>query len=149
MSQIAVFFGKTLGLSSSGFDLGIDAATAHLAVTGDLSTSIALSLLTDKRSAEGLVPAGVDRRGWWGDTYAEPGDGFGSWLWCLEGRPKNQETLDLADSFVRDALRWLIEDGIADRLEIEKQFAAPGLRVRVGIVHGTAIRWTEWWARTL
>src|ERR1700759_1784084 len=130
MSQLQVFF-TSLGL----FDLGVDPATAHLALTEDLETAIALSLLTDKRAISGQVPAGRDVKGWWGDTYPlTQGDSFGSWLWTLEGAPQNEDTLQLADAYARDALKWLIDDGIADRLEVQKEFAPPGLRVRIGVV---------------
>lgn len=141
-SQIGI-----IPLPKGGYDLALK---PHIQTTSSLQTSIALSLLTDKRSVTGQLPEGFDRGGWWGDTYPiASGDQFGSWLWTLRGLPKTDATLQLADSYARDALRWLIEDGIADRFELEKEFRHPGLRVRVGIVHSTAIRWTDWWAFTL
>lgn len=145
MSHIGVFF-----TSAGLYDIARGAAAGLIEMTEDLDASVALSLLTDKRAAEGMVPSGADRGGWWGDTYPDvPGDSFGSWLWTLAGRARDDQTLQDADAYARDALKWMIEDGVADRLEIEKQFTRTGLRVRVGIIHGTSLRWTQWWARTL
>lgn len=142
MSQLAIFFG-----AYGVFDLGID--DGNLALTEDLSTAITLSLLTDKRALVGMVPEGHELAGWWADTYAEDADGFGSWLWTLTGRAMDEETLGLADAYVRDALKWMIADKIADRLEVEKEYAGDRLRVRVGVIHGKSLKWTEWWERTL
>jgi phage gp46-like protein len=141
MSQIAVFC-SSLGV----FDLGYEDGT--LALTEDLSTAIALSLLTDKRAAPGQIPAGNPRGGWWGDTYAT-GNGFGSWLWTLAGRARDEATLALAVGYAKEACGWLLEDGIADRIEAEAAYSGELLRVRIGISHGSSLRWSQWWARTL
>jgi phage gp46-like protein len=145
-SQIGAFF-----TSAGLYDLARSTDGGRLTLVEDLDTAVALSLLTDKRAAPGMIlPQGADAAGWWGDTYPdEAGDAFGSWLWTLEGRPRDDQTLQDADAFTRDALKWMLADGVADKIDVAKEFTKAGLRVKVGITHGTSIRWTQWWARTL
>ena len=61
--------------------------------------------------------------GWWGDTFADDdGDKFGSKLWLL-GRSKIvPETLRLAEQYAEEALQWLIDDGVAGRVEVRAEF---------------------------
>jgi phage gp46-like protein len=54
-----------------------------------------------------------DRRGWWGDSDATvPGDRFGSRLWLLY-RTRGADVPGRAEEYVREALQWLLDDGLA------------------------------------
>lgn len=56
--------------------------------------------------------------GWWGDSYAdEDGDQWGSKLWLLFRSKTTPDVLKLAEQYAKDALQWMIDDGIASRVE--------------------------------
>ncbi len=77
-------------------------------------TAINWSLFGDKRAPADKVSKPEKRRGWLGDlTSPVEGREQGSWLWLLNQRRLNQDTLNDAVSFARDALAWFVEDDIA------------------------------------
>lgn len=86
-----------------------------------LETSIVTSLFTDRRVEfdKQIPPSPEDRRGWWGDNFNEPGDFIGSRIWTLN-REKLVEVdiLALAEDFAREALQWMIDDGIINTLDV-------------------------------
>ncbi|CAL4866739.1 hypothetical protein MMA231_00983 [Asticcacaulis sp. MM231] len=85
-----------------------------------LYTAILLSLWTDRRAnKDDILPDGsTDRRGWWGDEFAEiPGDRFGSRLWLLNRAKINPETLRLIRDYILEALAWLTRSGIASTVD--------------------------------
>lgn len=80
-----------------------------------LETAILLSIFTDKRATQEAVEiAGVsDLRGWWGDGFSGiAGDQIGSFLWLLERAKIVPQMLTQAESYIRDALAWMLEDGL-------------------------------------
>lgn len=95
-----------------------------------LKTAALLSLLTDARAdAEDIVPDPTDLRGWWGSDFGEDGpDEFGSKLWITETGLATQATLDAAENYIREALQWMLDDGIVEtitvNLEIQGQVLA-------------------------
>ena len=100
-------------------DFALDGA--DLATDEGLETAAAISLFTDRRAGrDDALPGGDDdRRGWWGDAFAGvEGDLIGSKLWLL-GREKNlPEALNRARDYGAEALAWMVEDGIAERVEV-------------------------------
>ncbi|MEX2630036.1 MAG: phage GP46 family protein [Tistlia sp.] len=111
---------------------------AGLETDQGLRTAVVLSLFSDRRAeADDELPIGeTDRRGWWGDSLAEiAGDRIGSRLWLLARRKILPATLVEARQMVEESLAWLIEDGIAARIEVEVTHRPPTtLAIRVGIV---------------
>jgi phage gp46-like protein len=91
-----------------------------LASGGDLETAVLLSLFTDARAADDdRVPgAQDDRRGWW----AAP---LGSRLWLLTREIATNEVRLRAEDYCRDALAWMIEDGVADQIDVAAAYAPP------------------------
>ncbi len=60
-----------------------------------------------------------DRGGWWGDTFADhAGDRWGSRLWLLY-RARGDDVPQRAEDYVREALSFLVEDGIASAVDCE------------------------------
>lgn len=58
--------------------------------------------------------------GWWGDTYPTvAGDRIGSRLWLLGREKITNEMLNRARDYATEALQWLIDDGVAARVDIE------------------------------
>ncbi len=80
-----------------------------------------LSLFSDRRAGpddELSVTSGdpVYRGGWWADTFT--GDSFGSKLWLLARSPVNPTTLLQIQQFATEALAWMVDAGIAARVDV-------------------------------
>lgn len=107
-----------------------------LAAENGLETAVIHSLFTDARALpdDPLPQAEADRRGWWGDA-APPvvsgapvdGDKYGSRLWLLHREKQLPEVLRRAKEYIEEALAWLIEDGIAERVDVETFVHRPGV----------------------
>ncbi|MBF0247137.1 MAG: phage GP46 family protein [Alphaproteobacteria bacterium] len=101
---------------------------AGLAVDRGLETAIAVSLFTDRRAdPDDVLPdPNGQRRGWWGDVVpptvdGTPADGdrIGSRLWLLSREKIIPETIARARTYAREALQWLIDDGVAARIDVD------------------------------
>ncbi len=111
------------------FDFDISIASGAIVEEFGLESAILLSIFTDRRAADddelpgGSGPGFADRRGWWGDTYPDvEGDRIGSRLWLLGREKATSETLARGKEFVREALLWLVEDGVASRVDVEAEW---------------------------
>lgn len=100
------------------FDWAI--AAGDLAVDDGLDTAVAISLWTDRlANADDVIPDGTgDRRGWGGDAYlpllaSGAPDHIGSRLWLLSRALEILETAQRAQAYCREALQWLLDDGVA------------------------------------
>lgn len=92
-----------------------------------LQTAVMLSLFTDARARDDdEIPDGTDdRRGWWADTLSFDGIQFGSRRWLL-GREKQQDVvLRKLEEYDSEALQWLLDRGIATRVEVTAEHAGP------------------------
>lgn len=104
-------------------DLEIDAN--DLVGEDGLETAVLLSLFTDRRAEPGdTLPDGeTDRRGWWADgAPVIGGDQFGSRLWLLARSKQTPDVLDRAQEYTREALAWLLEDKIAESIDVVTAF---------------------------
>lgn len=79
-----------------------------------LETAVIISLFTDRRVTEEEKPyLANSKRGYWGDLFSEiDGDKMGSRLWTLEREKRTTEVLRRAEDYAREALQWMIEDGV-------------------------------------
>lgn len=109
-----------LAWDAAAFSADLMLADGALATDDGLKTAVLISLFSDARaSADDALPQpGADRRGWWGDTLSDAGDEIGSKLWLLSREKTLSSTLERARTAARDALEWLIEDGIASAVEV-------------------------------
>lgn len=109
MTDIALRFGQARWSA----DLAIEGG--GLATDDGLVTALIISLFTDARARDDdpLPQPGADRRGWWGDPT------IGSRLWLLEREKLTEATRLRAHDYVREALAWLTEDGVARDVAIE------------------------------
>jgi len=118
-----------------------------------LETSLIVSLFSDARADDSQIPQPEDQRGWIGDLVAAvPGYQFGSLLWLLEQARLTQETLASAENNARAALGWMIEDGLAQAIEViaARQSGALILQITVTSPDGSPIRKAfDLWTRTL
>ena len=126
VSQISFY-----GLGPIEFD-GVE----HLNLTGsggsdlvsgeDLHTAVLISLFTDRRAeASDTIPDGTDdRRGWWGDA----GQDYliGSRLWLLNRAKQVPQTLVDAQGYCAEALQWLIDDGVAAKIDVACSWIGQG-----------------------
>lgn len=95
-----------------------------------LETAVFLSLFTDRRAEDGdtLPDTVTDRRGWWGDGVpVVPDDRHGSRLWLLSRAKAEPETASRAREYAEEALAWLVEDRVTDRVEVSAELSAGGV----------------------
>lgn len=97
-----------------------------LAPDDGLETAIILSLFTDRRALpdDPLPDGSDDRRGWWADAWAEQGP-VGSRLWLLEREKDTRDVVNRARDYAEEALQWLVDDGIAERIEVMAGWVEP------------------------
>lgn len=89
-----------------------------------LETAVIISLFTDRRADidDPLPnPDNDDRKGWWGDLASPDiaGDQIGSKLWLLERSKTTSEILADAKEYAEEALQWMIDDSIAENVEVD------------------------------
>lgn len=92
-----------------------------------LETAVLHSLFTWARAREydPLPDPNGGRKGWWGSLLSEiPSDNYGSLLWLLSREIQIQETLNRAETYAYEALKWLLDyevDGvqIASKIEVK------------------------------
>ncbi len=123
------------GSKSPGGDPGMAADLAldrrgSPATSDDLQTAVILSLGSDARAGvDDEIPDGsADRRGWWGDVLPPNSlaqDRYGSLLWLLAREKQVPSVLARAEAFAREALAWLITDGIASCVDVAASFPGP------------------------
>lgn len=57
--------------------------------------------------------------GWWGDSYPSiANDKIGSRLYLLSRTKLTNQTANFAKIYIKEALQWMIDDGIASRIDI-------------------------------
>jgi len=108
-------------------------ATGH-----NLRSAIIWSVLTDGRArVDDVLPdhswigggegAFGARRGWWGDSYPDhPGDRIGCRLWVLAREIDRPEIYRKAEEFGREALAWMVQDGVATAVRVVATPLRPG-----------------------
>jgi len=101
----------------------------------DLATAVLISFFSDKLVAnDQVIPDGTkDRRGWWGDAGQDVN--IGSFLWLLERAKLTRDTARKAVDYGKDALQWLIDDGVIIKADVTAQIVnrVPG-RLVMGVV---------------
>ena len=95
---------------------------AHVSadMTDSLSSAVVISLFTWQRASQSDEVDNDQRMGWWGDTFAEnKGDKIGSKLWLLLRQKVTDETLNRAQEYAYESLKWLIDDGICSDITVD------------------------------
>lgn len=136
--------GETIDLVVEDGDLRLEAG---------LFTACLVSLFSDGlAAADDELPDGVDRRGWWAGevTPDDRGDFFGSRLWLLERSTLANATLAAAEAHGREALEWLVREGIAERVEVTaSRLDRTTLFLSVQVVRGSATARRDLWTAQL
>jgi phage gp46-like protein len=109
-------------------DLALDGFL--LAEDDGLLTAVIISLFTDRQAnADDQLPFGNDRRGWWGDDLAPiAGDKIGSRLWLNEAAKQLGYVLTKDREYAEEALRWLLDDGVASAVDVVASSPRAGVR---------------------
>jgi phage gp46-like protein len=119
-------------------------APPDLASGRDLETAATISLFTDRLAhVDDRLPDPTedDRRGWWADWDHEGGP-IGSRLWLLSREKETEDVRLRAEEYCREALQWMLDDDVADSIEVSAAWApgAPGrLDVDVAIARDRAV----------
>jgi len=138
------------------FGLCPHATQPGLALDPSLASAVLVSLFSDARiDADEADRLGIDdQRGWWADSL-DPADGaWGSRLWALDRAKPTPEAARQAEDRAKEALGWLIEDGVADRVDCSAlwRHTASGARleltVRVTASPAAAVRFGPTWEAT-
>ena len=138
MLDIALIWDAAAGeadMAMAGPDLQMDAG---------LKTAVLISLFTDRLAEVGdAIPDGsTDRRGFWGDMpiiasdqSGPPPDLTGSRLWLLDRAKQSPQTLQQAEIYAREALQWMLDDGVAGSVAATASFPRLGwieLQIDIG-----------------
>lgn len=103
----------TVVIDGQSIPLGLDSAEP-------LVRAVIVSLFTWRRANPDDELPGDMKMGWWGDSFPTvPNDRIGSRLWLLARAKITAETILRAREYAEEALRWLVEDGVASRVEVE------------------------------
>jgi phage gp46-like protein len=101
-------------------------------------TAVVLSLFTDRRvgAEDTLPPEETERRGWWADPLSPiEGDQIGSRLWLLAREKESPKIVVRAGEYAREALEWMAQDGVAERVDVEPSVLQKGVLLLVITIH--------------
>lgn len=102
--------------SDTGF-YDLEFRDLQLLEDGGINTAVVISLFTNRRDPS--RPVG-DQGGWSGSEFDDD-DGiteYGSLLWTLSREPPTETTRNRAQKYCEDALQWLVDDGIAESVDV-------------------------------
>ena len=87
----------------------IDIQNGDIVTTNGLYTAVYLSVFCESRDKE-------QGGGWFGDVFEDVYTG--SRLWTLAREKRTAKVLNSAIAIVNECLEWLIDDGIAKKIEV-------------------------------
>ena len=107
----------------------LDGQTSSLGLLQDIDNdksdplvrAVIISLFIWRRAHDDdvLPNAGMSRMGWWGDSFPPvANDRIGSRLWLLARSKLTDSTAQQAQDYAEEALQWLIDDGVAARVDV-------------------------------
>lgn len=91
-----------------------------------------VSLLTWRRAGPDDPLDDAERYGWWGDSYPSiTNDRIGSRLYLLRRRSLTAQTERDAQTYAREALQWMLDDGRVTDVAITTERGTDRLNMRV------------------
>jgi len=115
------------------FDLSID--DKQLAFVDGLQTAIEVSLFTDARAPDSLVPEASRRRGWVGNIITSvQGREIGSLVWLLDQARLTTSTMSSAKIYAKDATLHFIEDGVAREINTSVIKGTRSVEIQIEII---------------
>jgi len=115
-----------------------------------LTRAVIISLFTWRRAESGDDTDTA--AGWWGDTYPPvQNDRIGSRLYLLRREKLTNKTPEQARAYIRQALQWLVDDGVAARVDVSAErtgITTLSVSVAVSKTDGTttAISFNDLWS---
>lgn len=109
-------------MSDQPTTLTINGKATPLGMVSDepLVRAVLISLFTWRRAAPDDDLPAQSRNGWWGDSFPPAAnDRIGSRLWLLTRSKLTTQTVTRAREYAEEALKWLVDDGVATRVEVE------------------------------
>lgn len=125
---------------------GVESTAASSA--DELTRAVIISLFTWRRANPDDVIEG-QKMGWWGDATVS-NDRIGSRLWLLAREKVLPSTINRAREYAIEAMQWLIDDGVASRVDVSaERFGIDGIALLVTIYRTdgskTALRFDNAW----
>ena len=106
---------KLFEQSNGSFDIKVG-SDGDLIPEYGFDNALINSVLTEQRADESEMPPPERRRGWFGDLVAIDSSLDGSKLWLLYQSKNTQNTVNMAENYVKKSLQWLIDDGYVDQV---------------------------------
>lgn len=106
-------------------------------INEDLTESVwrraaVVSLLTWRRAGPDDPLDDGERYGWWGDSYPSvTNDRIGSRLYLLRRRSLTAQTERDAQTYAREALKWMLDDGRVTDVAITTERGTDRLNMRI------------------
>ncbi|MDI3259702.1 MAG: phage GP46 family protein [Sinobacteraceae bacterium] len=116
-----------------------------------LRGAVIVSLFSDAEDPDFTLG---ERRGWWADGLSDDkADRTGSKLWLLQREKQTPDVLVRAKQYAKDALAWMLADGVASEIEVTASWGDVGrLDLEVDITGPTGqyrYRFEGIWAASL
>lgn len=107
-----------LNQSKGYYDIDFD-SSGDITTAQNLDTQIFMSIYEERRASAEEVPSGTGRRGWFGNELTA---GFeqGSKVWLFEQSRVTGSMLAELGVVVSNSLQWMIDDGIAESIIVNK-----------------------------
>jgi phage gp46-like protein len=142
--------GRTIDVAFVGSPHGLDLDLFQGDLGRDQSfrAAIVASLFSDARAPKDTSPlpdGSTDPRGWWGE---ESRGAFGSLIWLYSRSKATDETAESLRLAAEDALRWLVNRGIATSVKATatRTPGASEIAIDIKISRSTSSRWADAWA---
>jgi phage gp46-like protein len=113
-----------MNLADQPMTIVVDGQTLSIAQASvePLIRAVIVSLFSWRRALPDDPLPGDQRMGWWGDSFASiANDRIGSRLWLLTRAKLLPDTVARAREYALEALQWLIDDGVAARVEVDTE----------------------------
>jgi phage gp46-like protein len=96
----------------------------------ELIDAAIISLHTNKRiSKDELKEHHIDQGGYWGDLLDD--SSLGSKLWILDREIQTSELLEDAKEYSTDSLLWMIDQGLANNLDVHCNFVDDNIKMSI------------------
>lgn len=132
--------------TATWFDVLLE--NGDLATDAGLETAVVMSLFLDRAPApEDMADVNDDLyQGWWGDVLSEDDDRIGSRLWLLSRSTTTNSVINRAREYAEEALQWLVDDEIAERVTATVTRAGLYLmRMEIQIKRQSGPKWEGTW----
>lgn len=123
MTDVALKWNNALGCAD------LVRAGADLLLDYGMETALIISLFTWRRANDDdpLPVRGMDRKGWWGDSFSPiANDKIGSRRWLLQRAKALPTVFAEVEAYDRELLQWLIDDGVVASIALTYSSPAKG-----------------------